>query len=137
MTTIFSKVAALGGLCALLAGAGQTAFAQGYDNHQGRHSDQGYSRQDRHSDQGYGQNYDQNGGDRRTDQGQYRPDGRGGRGVSQNERRRLVRLHRVYSRDARSGHYRAAEKAHLHAQAIRHDLRTRRQYQHHDVDRGY
>ena len=114
MTILLNKVVALGGLCALLAGTGTAAFAQGYGDHQDRHFDQAQGRHDWHH----------------------------GQAVTQSERLRLARLHRVYTKDARSGHYGAAERAHLHAQAIRQDLRA----QHHDMhqdrqdhhdDRGY
>jgi len=135
MKISISKAVTLGGLCALFAGAGSVAFAQGYD-HQDRSSGYGQYHQDRN-------NYDQyryGGGQygyRASDQ--YRH-------ANRNERRRLDRLHATYARATEHGHYNVAERAHLHAQAIRARIRDQRRdnYQgqndsqyHHDTNRGY
>ena len=121
------KVLALCGLCALFAGAGTASFAQGYD-HQDRNNDPGqYSQNDHHFDDGHNDHgqYGQN----RYDHGQYGQDSQyrqSGqyRHASQTERRRLDRLHAAYARAATQGHYNAAERDHLHAQAIRARLRS-------------
>lgn len=139
-----SKVLALGGLCALLVGAGNTAFAQGYD-HQDRNYDSGQYRQnDRHHDQDqnnqnwrhgqgqyhYGQ-YNQAQNDGWTRDNQYRQSAQY-RHANGNERRRLDRLHAAYAHAAANGNYNAAERDHQHAQAIRARLRD----QHRDGDQG-
>ena len=125
-----SKVLALGGLCALFVGAGNVAFAQGGD-HQDRNNDPGQSRQsDRHSD--YGQNHYGGGQDSQYRQSsQYRH-------ANQTERRRLDRLHAAYAHAAANGNYGAAERAHLHAQAIRARLRAQHggDNQNHHDDQG-
>ena len=82
MTISMTKGLALCGLCALLAGAGSAASAQGDyhgDNHHGHHA-----------------------------------------------RRAIMRQKADYARAVAHGNYRAAERAHLRARAIRHHVRARR-----------
>ena len=105
------KVLALGGLCALLVGAGSAAFAQG-DNGQYRHYDHGQYYQTHNYGDGQDSQYRQS--------YQYRHGNR-------NERRRLDRLHAAYGRAVRHGHYNVAERAHRRAQAIRARIRAQRQ----------
>jgi hypothetical protein len=108
------KVLALGSLCALLVGAGNTAFAQGY-NHQYRSTD--------HGQFGQGHQYWQDSQYQHSTQ--YRH-------ASQTERRRLDRLHAAYARATAHGNYSAAERDHLHAQAIRARLRSQHAGNHYD-----
>lgn len=110
-----SKVLALGGLCALFVGAGNAAFAQNY-NHQDRNNHNWQHGQTQyHSNRGYYGVRDS----RYRQSGQYRH-------ATSTERRRLDRLHAAYARAAAHGNYNAAERAHLHAQAIRARLRAQR-----------
>ena len=114
-----SRVAAFGGLCALFVGAGNAAFAQGYD-HPDQNNDSGqYHQSDRHY--GNGRNSFDNGGQ----DSQYRQS-RQYRHANQSERRRLDRLHAAYAHAAAAGNYNAAERAHEHAQAIRARLHDQR-----------
>ncbi len=140
MKILASKVLALGGLCALFAGAGNVAFAQG-DNHQGNDNQgqNGQYRQGDHRDRGqmgqrdYGQNrqYRDQGQNGQFGQDQYRQSDQYRQG-NRDERRRLDRLHQAYARRAARGDYSAAERAHLHAEAIRAQLRARHGDDHRD-----
>lgn len=125
MNTIISKTLALGGLCALLAGAGATAFAQGnYHPNRDRQDGQYQRSGDRLADSPRS-DY------RRSDyhqSDQYRR-------ANQAERRRLDRLHAAYARAAQHGNYGAAERAHRHAQAIRAQHQDRRDQFHGDQGR--
>jgi hypothetical protein len=104
MTIFGTKALALGGLCALLLGAGHAASAQG-DAHPGygrRH----HTWQRSADAQTYGR------------QGAHRGAARA--------RRHLQVLHAVYNHEIKSGHPEAAMQAHLHAKAIRARIRARR-----------
>lgn len=112
MKTTLSQMTILGGLCVLLAGTATAAFAQG-DNHRDNNGDQGGYNQ-RQFDQRRGGQY---GDSQYRNSDQYRH-------ANQAERRRLDRLHAAYARAATHGNYNAAERDHLHAQAIRARLRA-------------
>lgn len=83
MTISMMKGLALCGLCALFAGVGSAASAQGDFHH--------------------------------------------GHGHMRHARRAIMRQKMAYGRAVASGHYRAAERAHMRARAIRHHIRARRQ----------
>ncbi len=87
MTLAIAKGLTLCGVCALLAGLGTAASAQGY---------------------GYG------------DHGPYH------HGPMHHARVAVLRQKAAYAHDVATGHYGAAERAHLRAQAIRHHVRARR-----------
>ena len=119
-----SQVLTLGSLCALFVSVGNAAIAQ--DNqHQYRNNDPGQSRP---HDRGY--DHGQNDPNRHHDQfrqsDQYRH-------ANQSERRRLDRLHAAYAHAAAHGNYSAAERDHLHAQAIR--ARLHDQHRDHNQNR--
>ncbi|MCW3096711.1 MAG: hypothetical protein JWL77_2329 [Chthonomonadaceae bacterium] len=99
MKVVLTKVLALGGLCALLVGAGNTAFAQGYDRYD--HHDMGYDHRDM---------------------------GRDNRSIVFGTRQRIQELQRSYARNMRMGNYEAARRAHLQAEALRSRLRDRRDF---------
>ena len=88
-----------------------------------RHYDHGQNTQDgqdqyRHDQYDQGRNHYGVGQDSQYRQSsQYRH-------ANQTERRRLDRLHAAYAHAAANGNYGAAERAHLHAQAIRARLRA-------------
>ncbi len=82
MTLAIAKGLALCGVCALLAGLGTAASAQGY---------------------GYGA---------------YRP-----HHPIRRAHRAILRQKAAYAHDVRTGHYGAAERAHLRAAALRHRIR--------------
>ena len=126
-----SKVLALGGLCALFAGAGNVAFAQGHDYQDGNDHQYRSGQSDRHHDQDqFNQHRNYSGGlhdNRYRQSDQYRH-------ANQNERRRLDRLHAAYAQAAARGNYAAAERAHQHAQAIRARLHDQHRDDHHDTN---
>ena len=84
MTLSIAKGLALCGVCALLAGLGTAASAQGYGDHGPDHH-----------------------------------------GPMHHARQAVLRQKADYARAVAGGHYGAAERAHLRAQAIRHHVRTR------------
>ena len=96
MKISITKTIALGGLCALLAGAVGAASAQDYGAPGMHHG-------------------------------------------AMHPRRHIQRLKAAYARDVASGHYGAAEKAHLRARAIRQHARARRDMRHQDMhhDHGF
>lgn len=96
MTLSITKGLALCGVCALLAGLGTAASAQGY------------------------------GGD--GDHGPYH------HGPMHHARMAVLRQKAAYAHDVATGHYGAAARAHLRAQAIRHHVRTHRMMEH---DNGF
>jgi hypothetical protein len=102
MKVILTKVLALGGLCALLVGAGSTAFAQGYD------------RNDQNN------RYDQN---NRFD---HRDMGRDNHSMVFGTRQRILDLQREYAHDIRIGDYEGARRAHFRAAQLRAQLRDHR-----------
>ena len=93
MKISITKTLALGGLCALLAGAAGAASAQEY-NASGMH---------------------------------HRP---------MHARRHIQHLKAAYARDVASGHYGAAQKAHLKARAIRMHVRAHREMMQGDMMHG-
>jgi len=98
MKVILTKVLALGGLCALLAGAGNAASAQGYDRYN-------HSRAGTWSETNYHR----------------RPTGFG-------IRQRIQDLQAEYAHATRVGDYAAARRAHWRAQQLRERLRERRDF---------
>lgn len=105
MKVLLTKTLALGGLCALIIGAGNTAFAQGYDRYDHNNHNDRYDRYDR---------YDQ------------RDMGRNNRMTAFETRHRIQELQRSYSYNMRVGNYEAARRAHLRAEELRSRLRERR-----------
>ncbi len=93
MTLVITKGLALCGVCALLAGLGTAASAQG----------------------GYGY-----GGPGPYQHGPYH------HGPMHHARQAVLRQKAAYAHDVATGHYGAAERAHLRAMAIRHHIRARR-----------
>lgn len=114
MKIAVSKVLALGGLCTLFAGSGHVALAQNYNHHMGDNNYGRYGQMHRYD--GLGQNRHQDWQHRQVRRYQ--------------ERHRLNRLHAAYAHAAADGRYRAAERDHLHAQAIRQQLRSQRRDRH-------
>ena len=98
MKVILTKVLALGGLCALLVGAGNAASAQGYDRYD-------------HHRTGYWQETDYH----------RRP-------IGFETRRRIESLQREYAHAMRVGDYAAARRAHWRAQQLRERLRESRDF---------
>ena len=105
MTISMTKGLALCGLCALMAGAGTAASAQGDYQRGGYH--QGDQRQ----------------GDFRHDDAR----GDGDHGPRHHARQAIMRQKMAYGRAVAHGNYRAAERAHLRARAIRHHVRAHRE----------
>jgi hypothetical protein len=99
MKVLITKVLALGGLCALLVGAGNTAFAQGYDRND--HHDMGYDHRDM---------------------------GRDNRSMVFGTRQRIQELQRSYAHNMHMGNYAAARRAHLRAEELRSHLRGHRDF---------
>jgi hypothetical protein len=97
MTISITKSLALGGLCALMAGLGSAASAQGYGDHGPYHH-----------------------------------------GPMHHARAAVLRQKAAYAHDVATGHYGAAERAHLRAQSIRHHIRAHRMMEHgRMMDHGY
>ena len=96
MTLSITKGLALCGVCALLAGLGTAASAQGY---------------------GYG------------DHGPYHHSPYQ-HGPMHHARMAVLRQKAAYAHDVATGHYGAAERAHLRAMAIRHHIRAHRMMEH-------